>query len=652
MADGANADADDDDKDLRRSDAGGEGSPDPPYGIEHHLPFTVLATILSKLDPRSLCAAAATCRSVRSCAVHALSFLPSFHLIEIAPTPDLLRPLLPENPHLRSLRLDCRRLDDAAIEQLARASLHELCLQNCENLSGRLLGEVGRKCRELRCLTLSSLAERRGLTILFSDLEILLYGCSHLESLSLTFDVSEFHHSNFAQVWMTASENLATLEIGFIPVTMLTELLSSAVESRQSKHHVKPYMFPSLQKLCLSVDCITDYFVGSISRGLPSLTHLELQDAPIIEPLGASDLTNAGLQQINSNGKLKYISLVRSQEFLFTYFRRVNDLGILLMSDSCSSLESICLGGFCRVTDTGFRAILHSCSSLQKLRVSHGSQLTDLVFHDINATSLTLTHVSLRWCNLLTNLGIVALSFNIDLCVLDLRDCRSIGDESLIALKSLPKLQFLLLDGTDISDLGLSWLGRGKCKLISLSLRSCKRLTDDCVSSIFSGSLGLTLQVLDLSRLPNLSNNAILMLAKSRVPVTELRIRECPRIGDISVMALASMHIEGGTHGSSLHLLDLYECGGITPLAFRWFKKPYFPRLRWLGVTGSMNRDMVDALARSRPFLSVACRGEELGMGYWDTPNTWYRGDDDEMDELEQWIMEGEDEGAEQDMDE
>ncbi|XP_072982917.1 F-box/LRR-repeat protein 10 isoform X1 [Typha latifolia] len=621
---------------------GGGEFPDPLPALDHHLPSTVLATVLAKLDLRSLLAAAATSRSLRSCATQTLSFLPVFHLLEIALPLELLRPLLPPNPYMRSLRLDCGRLDDVAIRYLARPSLHELCLLNCENLSGRLLADLGGNCRDLRTLSVNSLAERRGLSICYSDLEELLKGCSQLECLSLALDVSAFDNPRFGHIWAAASRKLSSLEIGYIPYSMLIKLLSTATESQQPSYCVIPPVFPSLQKLCLSVDYITDHLVGSISKALPVLTHLDLQDAPIMEPISSSDLTNAGLQQINPHGKLKHISLVRSQEFLFTYFRRVNDQGVLFMADTCSKLESIRLGGFCRVTDTGFRAIIHSCSSLRKLRVSHGSQLTDLVFHDIYATSLSMTHVSLRWCHLLTNYGIQGLSFNKDLNVLDLRDCRKLGDEAVRALCCLQKLQILLLDGTDISDIGLSYLGRGRCPLVSLSLRGCRRLTDNCISSLFSGSIKFSLQVLDLSRLPNLSDIGILSLARNRVPVVELRIRECPHIGDTSVMALASMQVDGGSHGSSLQLLDLYDCGGITPLAIRWFKKPYFPRLRWLGVTGSLNRDMVDALARSRPFLHVACRGEELGTVFWDTSCGWYKHEEDELDELEQWLLEGE----------
>ena len=118
-------------------------------------------------------------------------------------------------------------------------------------------------------------------------------------------------------------------------------------------------------------------------------------------------------------------------------------------------------------------------------------------------------------------------------------------------------------------------------------------------------------------------------------------MRQCPLIGDTSVMALASMQVdEDRWHGSRLRLLDLYNCGGITQLAFRWLRKPYFPRLRWLGVTGSVNRDMVDALARSKPFLHVAFRGEELGTDQWDNSEDMYMHDYEEVDELEQLLLE------------
>ncbi|KAM1106733.1 hypothetical protein ACFX2B_003536 [Malus domestica] len=200
---------------------------------------------------------------------------------------------------------------------------------------------------------------------------------------------------------------------------------------------------------------------------------------------------------------------------------------------------------------------------------------------------------------------VTSLASNEDLEVLDLRDCRNLGDESLRAISTLPKVRTSLLDGSDISDVGLSYLRPVVISsLILLSVRGCKKLTDKCVSALFDGSSKLELQELDLSNLPYLSDNAVLLLAKSRIPLLELRMRQCPLIGDTSVMALASMQIDEE----------------------RWH--------------GNCLRDMVDALAPTRPFLHVSCHGEEPGVEQGDTADDVYMHDFDEMDELEQWLAE------------
>ena len=71
-------------------------------------------------------------------------------LQDIAPTVDLLRPLLPPNPYIRSVKVDCGQLDDSAIPLLVKPSLQELSLHNCSDFSGKLLSEIGNRCRDLR----------------------------------------------------------------------------------------------------------------------------------------------------------------------------------------------------------------------------------------------------------------------------------------------------------------------------------------------------------------------------------------------------------------------------------------------------------------------------------------------------------------------
>ncbi|CDY26793.1 BnaC09g09200D [Brassica napus] len=573
------------------------------------LPAALLETIMTKLDVASLCSLASTCKTLKSCVSRVLTFTPNFHLFNVSLSMETVRPLLFPNQQLSSLKLDCGRLGNSAIDVLARPSLREISLHNCRDFSGDLISEIGRKCKDLRLLCLGSVAEKVGRTVTRGALEDLLNGCSHLEVLALMFDLSLYLRPDDGRIFGLASDKLTHLELGHISSRMMTQLLTST--GQDSVRALR-----NVQQLRLSVDCITDAVVKAISNSLTSLIDLDLRDAPLEDPRQLSDLTDFGLQEINRNGKLKRLSLIRSQEFHSAYFRRVSDQGMLFLAGKCLGMESICLGGFCRVTDAGFKTILHSCASLSKFSVYHGPKLTDLVFHDVLATALSLSHVSLR---------------------------RNIRDEALQAISHLRKLKVLLLDGTDVSDTGLSYLREGVWdSLVSLSVRGCRNLTDKFMTTLFDGPSKLALRELDVSNLPNLTDAAVFALAKSGAPITKLQLRECRLIGDPSVMALASTRVyEDECPGSSLGLLDLYDCGGITQLSFKWLKKPFFPRLKWLGITGSVNRDIVDALARRRPHLKVSCRGEELGI---DGEDDWDSADiqqhmEAEEDELEQWIL-------------
>ncbi|CAH8373164.1 unnamed protein product [Eruca vesicaria subsp. sativa] len=599
------------------------------------LPSALLETIMTKLDVASLCSLASTCKTLKSCVTRVLTFTPNFHVFNVSLSMETVRPLLFPNQQLSSLKLDCGRLGNSAIDILARPSLREISLHNCRDFSGDLISEIGRKCKDLRLLCLGSVAEKVGRTVTRAALEDLLNGCSHLEVLALMFDLSLYLRPGDGRIFGLVSDKLTHLELGHISSRMMTQLLTPTETSSTSLQNV--------QQLRLSVDCITDAVVKAISKSLTSLIDLDLRDAPLEDPRQLSDLTDYGLQEINQNGKLKHLSLIRSQEFHTTYFRRVSDQGMLFLADKCLGMESICLGGFCRVTDAGFKTILHSCASLSKFSIYHGPKLTDLVFHDVLATTLSLTHVSLRRCHLLTDHAIQKLASNLKLENLDLRGCRNIRDEALQAISHLPKLKVLLLDGTDVSDTGLSYLKEGVWdSLVSLSVRGCRNLTDKFMTTLFDGSSKLALRELDLSNLPNLTDAAVFALAKSGAPITKLQLRECRLIGDPSVMALASTRVyKDECPGSSLCVLDLYDCDGITQLSFKWLKKPFFPRLKWLGITGSVNRDIVDALARRRPHLKVSCRGEELGN---DGEDDWDSADiqqhmEAEEDELEQWIL-------------
>ena len=84
--------------------------PDPidpasPPAMDAALPSAVLATILSRLDVRSLLLAASACRALRSCAASALSFLPAFHLLVSAPPASPLLRIVSQPPPIARVRV-------------------------------------------------------------------------------------------------------------------------------------------------------------------------------------------------------------------------------------------------------------------------------------------------------------------------------------------------------------------------------------------------------------------------------------------------------------------------------------------------------------------------------------------------------------------
>ncbi|XP_038706071.1 F-box/LRR-repeat protein 10-like isoform X2 [Tripterygium wilfordii] len=546
------------------------------------LPLEILESIMTWLDVASICSLACTCKTLESCASNVLTFLDKFHFPDhIAPTIELLERLLPLNPNLRSLKVDCEELDCSNVDLIIKPSLQEICLRNCFRFDGMLLYKIGNQCKDLRSLYVASVADRRGMKILVTDLEEILNNCTQLELST--------------KIWAPASDKLTSLEIGSIDSWAVVETLNSNVGQEGSSSNVS-----CIKKLRLSVDLISDALIAAISNALISLTDLDLRDAPYSQPIIDYDLANSGLQQIdqidydltnaglrtlNCNGELRRLSIVRIPKYRNSSFMGVNDAGLIFLAEKCKKLESICLGGFTHITDVGFERLFCSCPKLYKFRVFAGnSKFTGQAFRDLSTSSLSLTHVSLRKCSSLTNIAIVNLVEKSDLQILDLRRCERIGNTALRAIGSLSKLKVLLLDDTNITDKGLSFLrGRVISSLVSLSVRGCKQLTGKGISNLFEGLSKLELQRLDMSDIPELTDDGVLSFAKCHSPITVLRIGGSSLITDISIEALAH---------SDLQLLDLYHCGGITELASQWFEKPYFPKLKSLCFSGSIGADL------------------------------------------------------------
>ncbi|KAL3680328.1 hypothetical protein R1sor_023284 [Riccia sorocarpa] len=583
------------------------------------LPITVLQTILGSLDVANLCSVAASCRLLRVYAKEALQELESVHI----PRDTFLNwkevdIILAGNSRLKSLDLDCVRLIDAKeLNNFTKPTLEDLALYNCDTLSSSLLVEIGQQCSSLRCLRLQfgSRGERsaRGIFSCNRDggyskgLELLLAGCKQLESLCLRWDalLRIFDTDAFESIPRLTEGSLKSLELGFLAerdARSVLEGLSADVPQQISN---PPSCYPLLERLCLSLNRITDSLVATIAANLPQLKDLDLSDEPTEEPLLGFDLTNVGVITIGTSlRQLCHVSLVRKPDSFTAFFKRVSDLGILLLGNGCEELETVRLGGFSRVTDAGIKSFLTSCPRLTTFELSNMNQVTDLLFHDFPATPVRLQGVTLSSCHLLTDATVVRVAECRSLQSVDLKNCKSIGDESLKALSCLPQLKTLLLNGTDVSDYGLWWLGQGVTPLSRLSLRHCVRLTSRGIHSLFArrGFLTYTLEFLDLSGI-NLTNDAVSSIACSGIELCELWLRDCPLLTSESIAKLAD-----SPSAKSLRFLDLWNSKGIKEIS-RWFRKPYFPRLRFLGVPKTMNAARILDLAEARPTLMIKRSG-------------------------------------------
>lgn len=373
----------------------------------------------------------------------------------------------------------------------------------------------------------------------------------------------------------------------------------------------------TLQRLSLVLDAISDELIMAISRNLPTLVELDLEDRPVKQPLPNHDLTNTGLQYLASFHHLMGLSLIRSRHNQQVSFKRVNDMGMFLLSEVCKGLESVRLCGFSKVSDAGYASILHSCLKLKRFEARNAFFLSDLAFLDVTEFQCSLVEVKLLSCSLITSETVKQLTRSRVLEVLDLCGCRSIADSCLGSISSLRSLSMLNLAGADITDYGLSVLAQGIPSITHLCLRHCERVTDEGISFLFhgGGTIRKTLSALDLGHMPRISDKAIFTIAMAGTEIIELCLRHCS-VTDVSLDCLA-MRKTFRDECKLLRRLDLLNCTGLSVNSLRFLKRPSFPGLHWLGIGGtplvSKGYPTLSKIHNQRPWLTICLEGCEMG---------------------------------------
>ncbi|GJR42066.1 F-box domain, cyclin-like protein [Tanacetum coccineum] len=102
-------------------------------------------------------------------------------------------------------------------------------------------------------------------------------------------------------------------------------------------------------------------------------------------------------------------------------------------------------------------------------------------------------------------------------------------------------VQSLVAWGTNVTDAGMTVLGKSNAPISCLSLRGCKRVTDEEITYLLEGEgkIGKTLSSLDLGHMPGITDNAITTIVDVCVGLLELCIRNCFHVTDETIKALA-----------------------------------------------------------------------------------------------------------------
>ncbi|KAL1193017.1 F-box protein At-B [Cardamine amara subsp. amara] len=547
--------------------------------------------ILNRLDLENLCSVACVSTTLRSAVVSGvLPSLLSLDLSFFSPDDETLNHMLRGCIGLSSLTLNCLRLNAASVRGVLGPHLRELHLLRCSLLSSTVLTSIGTLCPNLRVLTLE-MADLDSPVVFQSNLTQMLNGCPYLESLQLNIRGILVDATAFQSVRFSLPETLKVLR--------LQPLLESEAILLMNRFRV----------------------TGTyLSSSLPQLVKLDLEDRPEKEPFPDGDLTYTGLQSLGCCQQLTSLSLVRTCYNRKISFKRINDMGIFLLSEACKGLESVRLGGFPKVSDAGFASLLHSCRNLKKFEVRGAFLLSDLAFHDVTGSSCSLQEVRLSMCPLITSEAVKKLGLCGNLELLDLGSCKSISDSCLNSVSALRKLTSLNLAGADVTDSGMLALGKSDVPITQLSLRGCKRISDRGISNLLNneGTISKTLSTLDLGHMPGISDRAIHTITRYCKALIELSLRSCFHVTDSSIESLATRErqAEGGG-GKQLRKLNVHNCVSLTTGSLRWLSKPSFAGLHWLGLGqtrfAGRKETITATICGQRPWLTLCFDGCELG---------------------------------------
>ncbi|GJZ17370.1 40S ribosomal protein S18 [Tanacetum coccineum] len=167
------------------------------------------------------------------------------------------------------------------------------------------------------------------------------------------------------------------------------------------------------------------------------------------------------------------------------------------------TVEYVRLGGLTKVTNVGYARVLNVCLNLKFFEIRRGLFLEDLAFKDLSKVCRSsFREVKLVSCFITSEAVRELETCSASMKVLNLCGCPRLSDShsALSSISRLASLTYLNLKRTDVTDAGMTILGKGKALNLYLFLRQCGRVTDKGIGHLLGsgGEMVKTLSSLDL----------------------------------------------------------------------------------------------------------------------------------------------------------
>ncbi|CAL1407941.1 unnamed protein product [Linum trigynum] len=209
-----------------------------------------------------------------------------------------------------------------------------------------------------------------------------------------------------------------------------------------------------------------------VHRLLTRFQHLEH-----VSLTGCTDLLDSGLNLLQLHDS-RLLSLILDCCFGIT------DLGLSLIATSCPSLTDISFYR-CNITDDGLQALANGCLGLKRINLSYCANISDHGLRALCKNCCEILAVKISWCKGVSGKGFKGCSST--LCYIDAENC-NLEPEGISCIVSGGGIEYLNLHGLNIHGGALAEIGSGFASKLKIpNLRLCRTLGDESIMAIARG---------------------------------------------------------------------------------------------------------------------------------------------------------------------